>query len=61
MITDDHKLTAEAVAKEIGIMDRTSSMSGKEHEEIDIPSLQKKLEEIKVFVRVSPEHKLKIL
>jgi Ca2+-transporting ATPase len=61
MITGDHKLTAEAIAKEIRIADKVESMSGKELEEVDLPSLEKQVEEVKVYARVSPEHKLKIV
>ncbi len=62
MITGDHKLTAEAIAKEIGIAgSETKSMSGTELEEIDIQTLENKIDKIKVFARVSPEHKNKIV
>ncbi|MEM3083643.1 MAG: cation-translocating P-type ATPase [Nitrososphaerales archaeon] len=61
MITGDHKLTAEAIAKEIGVADKVKSMTGRELEEVDLPLLEKKVEEVKVYARVSPEHKLKIV
>ncbi len=62
MITGDHILTAEAIAKEIGIAGTEhKSMSGTELEEIDIQTLENKIDKIKVFARVSPEHKNKII
>jgi len=53
MITGDHKLTAMAVAKEIGI-------EGEVLEGKDIDGLSN-IEKVKIFARVDPEHKVKIL
>ncbi|HSA73183.1 MAG TPA: cation-translocating P-type ATPase [Nitrososphaeraceae archaeon] len=66
MITGDHELTAEAVAREIGIIDDTTSrdrvmISGKDLETIDVKTLSEKVDYLKVYSRVSPEHKLKIV
>ncbi|HET7345662.1 MAG TPA: cation-translocating P-type ATPase [Nitrososphaeraceae archaeon] len=67
MITGDHKLTALAVAREIGIINRdntnhdTLAISGRELEAMDVTSLSEKVEYIKIYSRVSPEHKLKIV
>ncbi|MGB0027447.1 MAG: HAD-IC family P-type ATPase, partial [Nitrososphaeraceae archaeon] len=66
MITGDHKLTAVAVAREIGIIDDTTNhnmavVSDQELETIDVASLSKRVDYIKIYARVSPEHKLKIV
>jgi Ca2+-transporting ATPase len=63
MITGDHKLTALAVAKEIGIISALTdeSMTGNELEITDVAILTEKVERIKVYSRVSPEHKIKIV
>jgi P-type Ca2+ transporter type 2C len=69
MITGDHKLTALTVAREIRIIDDGSTgkhdmevvVSGQELETMDVTSLSKKADYIKIYSRVSPEHKLKIV
>ena len=66
MITGDHKLTAIAVASEIRIIDDRSMMehdmgvvvSGQELETMEVASLSEKADYIKIYSRVSPEHKL---
>lgn len=62
MITGDHADTALAIARELGIADRESQcMRGEELEELDDETLSERIEEIKVFARVSPEHKVRIV
>jgi Ca2+-transporting ATPase len=66
MITGDHELTAAAVAREIGIIDDTTNrdrvmISGKDLDTIDVKTLSEKVDYLKVYSRVSPEHKLKIV
>lgn len=64
MITGDHPLTAEAIAKELGIIDGKKPgqvMTGSELDAISPEELAKQCENILVYARVSPEHKLKIV
>ncbi|MDR1364295.1 MAG: calcium-translocating P-type ATPase, PMCA-type [Oscillospiraceae bacterium] len=62
MITGDHVLTAKAIAQELGIMTNNStSITGKELNEIDQKTLEKNIHSYSVFARVSPEHKVKII
>ena len=61
MITGDHKITAIAIAKEIGLTDREEAVSGAELELMSEEDLMKKVEEVDVFARVTSEHKLRIL
>lgn len=62
MITGDHQLTAMAVAKEIGISDhKVKAMSGAELDKIDVAKLSEDVQDIKVYSRVSPENKIKIV
>jgi P-type Ca2+ transporter type 2C len=66
MITGDHKITAMAIGKEIGLIngeenEEKTSIVGKELDEIDDDELDKRVMEIKIFSRVSPEQKLRIL
>lgn len=62
MITGDHKLTALAIAKEIGLAENASQvLSGEELDQLSAEELRTKVKTVKVFARVSPEHKLKIV
>ncbi|MDQ6420841.1 calcium-translocating P-type ATPase, SERCA-type [Paenibacillus sp. LHD-117] len=62
MITGDHQLTAEAIAGQLGIMTRGAiSVTGKQLEEMSDEQLEKQADQISVYARVSPEHKLRIV
>ncbi|MEY2984643.1 MAG: hypothetical protein RLZZ568_1260 [Cyanobacteriota bacterium] len=62
MITGDHPLTATVIAKQLGIcQDGDRVTTGQELEQMDQPTLEKNVEQIRVFARVSPEHKLRIV
>ena len=62
MITGDHKLTAVAIAKEIGIYKPGDlAMDGNELNNISDDALSAKLDRISVYARVSPEHKIRIV
>ena len=62
MITGDHKLTAIAVAKEIGMMKKDSiALTGDELEKLSDKKFEKIVEKVVVYARASPEHKLRII
>jgi len=62
MITGDHKLTAIAVAKEIGIFKEGDiALIGAELEKMRDEELERIVENVTVYARVAPEHKLKIV
>ncbi len=62
MITGDHKVTAMAIARRIGIMDeKTQALTGAELNAIDDGELSRRLDSISVYARVSPEHKIRIV
>ncbi|MCU0499226.1 MAG: cation-translocating P-type ATPase [Anaerolineae bacterium] len=62
MITGDHALTAEAIACDLGIIERgTRAITGAELEKMDEAGLQAALKRTSAFARVSPEHKLRLV
>lgn len=62
MITGDHKITASAIAKEIGILQKDDiAMEGLELDKMSEDELNASLEHISVYARVSPEHKIRIV
>jgi len=62
MITGDHALTAQAIAREVGIYrDGDMELTGRELESMDEGELQAVVENVSVYARVNPEHKLKII
>jgi len=62
MITGDHKLTAMAVAKEIGIMKENSIvLAGAHLDNMNDEEFEKIVENVAIYARVSPEHKLRIV
>lgn len=62
MITGDHKLTAVAIAKELGILTNPDeAISGAELDEMSDEEMQQKVQQYSVYARVSPEHKVKIV
>jgi P-type Ca2+ transporter type 2C len=61
MITGDHPLTALYIARELGITRQSRVVTGQELAETTPEQLQGNVEDISVYARVSPEHKLKIV
>lgn len=62
MITGDHKITATAIAKQIGIYrDGDMSVTGEELDSMSDIELMEKLDKISVYARVSPENKIRIV
>lgn len=62
MITGDHKITASAIAKQIGIMrDGDLAVTGLELDAMSDDELDEKIEKISVYARVSPENKIRIV
>lgn len=62
MITGDHKLTAAAIAKEIGIFkDGDKCLDGTELDSLSDDELSEQLEQVSVYARVSPSHKIRIV
>ncbi|MGN1122897.1 MAG: cation-translocating P-type ATPase, partial [Eubacterium sp.] len=62
MITGDHKDTAVAIAKELGIItDASGAITGSELNNISDEDLDKEIEKYSVYARVQPEHKVRIV
>jgi potassium/sodium efflux P-type ATPase len=62
MITGDHAVTAAAIGKMIGISrGRAAALAGKDLESMDDDTLFEKVQDVSVFARVSPQHKLRIV
>lgn len=62
MITGDHVITAKAIAEQLGILTKGSKViDGKRLSEMSVSELEDVVDEVSVFARVSPEHKLKIV
>lgn len=61
MITGDHRLTAEAVAREIGLLKDGRVMTGADLDAMGAEEHARVVEEIRVYARVSPAHKLMVV
>ncbi len=61
MITGDHPLTALEIARDLGIADGGTLLTGTELERMSLDELTSLVNQISVFARVSPEQKLKIV
>lgn len=61
MITGDHPLTAWAIARELGIAENGKFLTGKDLSSMSVEDLKKRINDVSVFARVSPEHKMIII
>ena len=62
MITGDHKITATAIAKKLGILENEEeAITGLELEQMSDEELEKNVRKYSVYARVSPEHKVRIV
>jgi P-type Ca2+ transporter type 2C len=70
MITGDHQLTAQAIGKELGIVQegdapgqgfRQRVLTGRELEKLSQSELEQEVESVSIYARVAPEHKLRIV
>ncbi len=62
MITGDHLTTASAIAKELGILEEDSlAITGEELNQMSDEELEEKVDRIRVYARVAPEHKVRVV
>ncbi len=62
MITGDHKITATAIAKKLGILENEEeAITGSELEKLSQEELEQNIRKYSVYARVSPEHKVRIV
>ena len=61
MITGDHRLTAAAIGKQLGLLTENGAMAGAELARLDDEKLHEAAERVNVFARVAPEHKLRLV
>ncbi len=61
MITGDHPITAQAVAGELGLVSEGHVATGAELEKMNDEELERRVENIEVYARVSPAHKLRVV
>jgi Ca2+-transporting ATPase len=61
MITGDHPSTAQSIARELGVLSDGDSLTGPELEAMDDDELDRRVESIQVYARVSPAHKLRVV
>jgi Ca2+-transporting ATPase len=61
MITGDHPLTARAIAAELGILTGGKVLVGRDLERMNDTELAREVEEVEVYARVSPAHKLRLV
>ncbi len=61
MITGDHPQTALYIARQLGIDEGEEVITGAELEKMTVEELERRVENVTVYARVSPEHKLKIV
>ncbi|NGQ95785.1 cation-translocating P-type ATPase [Brevibacillus sp. SYP-B805] len=62
MITGDHPITAIAIARQLGIYDGTQKvLSGHELDRLSDEELSRQIDDVSVFARVTPDHKLRIV
>jgi len=61
MITGDHPITAQAVARELGLLKGGQAITGAELEAMSEEEFERQVENIEVYARVSPAHKLRVV
>ncbi|NBC46806.1 MAG: HAD-IC family P-type ATPase [Gammaproteobacteria bacterium] len=61
MITGDHAATARAIAAQVGLQNPDTALTGAELDALDDAALRQRAQEVDVYARVTPEHKLRLV
>ena len=61
MVTGDHALTARAIGAKLGLRQTEQSLTGKEIEKITDEELRNRIEDVDIYARAAPEHKLRLV